>query len=67
MTQLGLNPGLTDHWRTLYSLDQWTSYIRNKEHMLYQFSDFPLSAKSSLNINILFILKIDVLPTNRHL
>ena len=24
---LGLNPGLPDHWRTLYSLDQWPPWL----------------------------------------
>ena len=35
---LGLNPGLPDHWRTLYSFGQWTGYkpkIHRFCHFLY--------------------------------
>ena len=29
---LGLNPGLRDHWRTLYPLDQWAGYKAKLAH-----------------------------------
>ena len=35
---LGLNPGLTDHWRTIYPLGQWAGYI-----YIYIYIYIPLS------------------------
>ena len=63
---LGLNLGLSDHWRTLYALGQWTShiYINFIKYFIYEFWwNFSILDRSrkwlfSLNIVVKFFLVV---------